>query len=168
MNTGLVLVTTDEKGTVTDLKELEYLGYTMFWQYGKNYLDGFYIGGDAVHAYRQDTFIGEIDVSKVFRDTEAPAEHVVYLCADHKVSVVKILGLQFTGNYKADNKPIYIEKVLHTEDYLFEGELMLLELPLFDEMPTYGFAYTDADGREYKYAIVVSGDDGSFELKPIG
>ena len=158
------IVTTDENGCVTELRELEYMGYGVFWQDGMNPLSPGYVGGNAVHAYWEDEVVRTYDEKEVFTSPEASGRNVVYLMADHIVTDIKVLKLEFTGEFDSFNQPVYDETVVYETDELYPGKALILDLPLFNEMPNCGFSYVDKDGIEYKYALYSSGYDGSLLL----
>ncbi len=160
-------VTTDENGCVTELRELEYMGYGVFWQDGMNPLSPGYVGGNAVHAYWEDEVVRAYDEKEVFISSEASGRNVVYLMADHIVTDVKVLMLEFTGEFDSGNHPVFDETVVYETDELYSGKALVLDLPLFNEMPNSGFSYVDKNGIEYRYAFYSSGYDGSLLLDPI-
>ena len=158
------IVTTDENGCVTELRELEYMGYGVFWQDGMNPLSPGYVGGNAVHAYWEDEVVRTYDEKEVFTSPDASGRNVVYLMADHIVTNIKVLKLEFTGEFDSFNQPVYDETVVYETDELYPGKALILDLPLFNEIPNCGFSYVDKDGIEYKYALYSSGYDGSLLL----
>ena len=60
-----------------------------------------------------------------------------------------------------ENENYTMQEVLYTIDEMDPDRCFLAQVVFWGDMTTYGISFTDADGAERHYAIMVSGKDGS-------
>lgn len=72
----------------------------------------------------------------------------------------RILDLTFT-DFGADGKPVFTEKDLYRQDQLTPERPLVVELVFYGDFPNNGFSYVGADGEVRKFALNLSGLDGS-------
>lgn len=68
----------------------------------------------------------------------------------------------------SDNGDIsYYYETLYTQEYMTPDCPIVVRMTFAGSFPNYGFAFTDANGDEYMYALYLSGMDGSVGIEPI-
>lgn len=79
--------------------------------------------------------------------------HIAILPNEHITDItVSLLGID----------PAYcVEEVLYTLDSLDADEPLKLSVVFWGDLTTYGISFTDAEGNERYYAMMISGKDGS-------
>lgn len=79
---------------------------------------------------------------------------------DRAVRDFRVLGLTFE-DFGSDGKPVYTEEELYRQDRLTPERPLVVELVFYGDLPNNGFSYVDADGEVRKFAVSLSGLDGS-------
>lgn len=156
---GLVRVETDEEGVVTDIEELEYVGYAV-------YLTGTPLTGrQTVHADWEHGQFGDTDRFDVFTATEAEHSTRVVMWTDKTVRNLTVYSL-FLKEMSQEGVPDWEMTEVYRQDVLTPEKNLLLVLPYFEDLPTFGFSYEDTDGSVRYFDLGMSGRDGSLLVHP--
>ena len=76
--------------------------------------------------------------------------------------------LALSVDHISDNGDIsYYYETLYTQEYMTPDCPIVVRMTFAGSFPNYGFAFTDANGDEYMYALYLSGMDGSVGIEPI-
>lgn len=76
--------------------------------------------------------------------------------------------LALSVDHISDNGDIsYYYETLYIQDYMTPDCPIVVRMTFAGSFPNYGFAFTDANGDEYMYALYLSGMDGSVGIEPI-
>ena len=76
--------------------------------------------------------------------------------------------LALSVDHISDNGDItYYFETLYIQDYMTPDCPIVVRMTFAGSFPNYGFAFTDANGDEYMYALYLSGMDGSVGIEPI-
>lgn len=106
---------------------------------------------DALGAYGQyDSFTAE---------TGDPQAKVLFV-ANNTVKQFKVLALS-VEDITEDGEMVFSSRELYTLDELTPGQPLLVETVFHGDSPSLGFSYVDGYGNECRFAVDVSGMDGS-------
>ncbi len=110
-------------------------------------------------------FASEEDFGKytVFTADESEAQTGVIFRSNTDAGNFKLLGLSYEGNDEA-GEIAFSEEVLFELEALEKENPLIVKMTFFGTIPSYGISYTDSDGTEKRFAIVMSGVDGSLML----
>ena len=155
----------DASLVVPDDRQLEYRSG------GRNYpLDPFlfedvYPAGERLiwMAWKEDAPDYAIYDSQVIDSDEYAAK--MLLMTDFPVTDVKILALELE-DVAQDGTLSFRSRELYSQPVLLRTRPLELTLVMEGSIPTRGVSYTDPGGYTYRYAISVSGMDGSLILSP--
>ncbi len=86
--------------------------------------------------------------------------------ARRNVSDFRLLALSLKDVTEA-GEPIFEEKELFAQDAMKAGDLLLADLSFMGDLPEYGISFKEEDGSAHRYALWVSGFDGSLELEAL-
>ena len=107
--------------------------------------------------------IGTEDYISAVEDTSESAVHLVFT-VDQTVRDVRVLSLMMTDYDEATGKPVYDMTVLEALDAVTPQKPLVITTVFYGDLPNNGIAYTDTDGTFRRFAIEMSGEDGSVFL----
>ena len=99
----------------------------------------------------------------VTADAGEPAAHLVFK-TDREVRSVQVLSLFMTDYDENTGKPVYDVKTVKTLDALTPQMPLIVTTVFYGDLPNNGIAYTDSDGSVHRFAVEMSGEDGSVFL----
>ena len=98
----------------------------------------------------------------VVATSDEDAAWVVFF-TDETVSDFRLLELE-SGDISEDGLLIFNEQVIYSRDKLMAGESLRAALTFYGDIPNNGISFTDAQGLVHRYALSISGFDGTLEL----
>lgn len=100
-------------------------------------------------------------------DIDAPEDAVgVVLTATRPLRDFNVLALEFEG-VDDDGHVTFSEETLAKLDALEPGRQILVPMAFYGDIPNNGIRFTDPEtGFTYRYAVAISGEDGSLILTP--
>ena len=90
----------------------------------------------------------------------------ILITVDGTVKDFRILALMVDNIDESGNISYFVED-LYVQDYMTPDEPIVVTMVFQGSFPNNGFAFTDANGDVYFYALSLSGMDGSVEITPI-
>ena len=165
-----------------------------YWQIDNGYIGFITIGGDdPTECYKYIAlslyyFEDLNDINVVSDDTieimlapddydQYPDEYLVYSSEDTEYGdIVMLTPNTEISDFKffiLDREKLIIDDELVISEVLFTSDSLTPDKPFVTRIyqpgyfgPSYGISYNDASGIQHTFAIYVSGEDGSFSLKP--
>lgn len=98
-------------------------------------------------------------------DTTKPQARIL-LTTDYSVKEFRVLALSLQ-EVDAQGKMIFAEKELYKMADLTPQRPLVVTLTFYGDLPHYGISYIDETGHTKKFAIQLSGEDGSLLLGAI-
>ena len=108
-------------------------------------------------AWAEETGLPE--VYEICTAVEDPQTKIV-LTADKAVTDLQVLSL-YDAAIDDDGNVSFAHETLFTLDTLTPEKPLVIETTFYGDMPNIGISYIDADGSFHRYAVNVSGMDGS-------
>ena len=93
------------------------------------------------------------------------AENMVVMTAHSPVTDFRLLALTLEDIDEGGN-PLFSTETVYARDELLPEETVWRKLTFFGDIPNNGISYIDENGVERRYAIDISGEDGSLVLWP--
>ena len=91
----------------------------------------------------------------------------VVFSAARPLADFRVLALEFEG-FDAGSRPVFSQQKLFSLESLSPGRPLVVEMAFSGEMPNNGIMYTDPEsGFVYRFAVEISGKDGSPVLSPL-
>lgn len=113
-------------------------------------------------AWAEEVLLDDTICDRFEADTSEYAEDVAFMSWDG-VTDFKVLSLEYQDIDENGNL-IFAETELYAQDALISEYPLVVRLTAYGTIPTYGISYVDGNGKLRKFAVSVSGFDGSVEL----
>jgi len=107
----------------------------------------------------------ELDAYDEFVASSAEPQAQVVFTADRELSRFSVLAIAI-DTAAGDNVPVFTEQVLHTQETLTPDRPLVVTMTFYGDLPNNGISFVDESGMERRFAVSVSGRDGSLELTP--
>ena len=99
----------------------------------------------------------------VTADDGEPSVYLVFK-VDRQVRNFQVLSLMMRDFDEQTGKPVFDAKLVDMFAYLTPEKPLIVKTVFYGDLPNNGVAYTDADGTEHRFAVEMSGEDGSLVL----
>ena len=115
--------------------------------------------------YASDALLADKDAYTEFLDGESDYMVKAVISASKNVTDLRIYSLRLTE--ETGELTFSTDEELYSQETLGPDKPLVLGLVFVGDLPEYAVFYTDAAGVERRYAILVSGEDGSLLLMDI-
>lgn len=159
-------ITNEEFQQIEDdfVKDIKYIDLTPFseYEYSGDGMNNECEAAQVCASWAED-IIDNYDEYDEFTADNYESQDKVLFTTDKSVKDFNILALTLE-DVDDDGKVTFSEKSVYNMDTLKPERPLMVNMTLEGTIPNYGISYTDTDGSTKRYAVEISGKDGSLLL----
>ncbi len=136
--------------------------YNVNGEEGFSSYDYEYPAGSEVYVQWADDALRYYDEYDEFTADTAEPQSRIAIMTYSEVTDLKVLALSVED--VGENGYTFSTRELYTQDKLTPDRPLIVTMTFYGDSPCIGFSYTASDGAEYRYAVDMSGYDGSLYI----